>query len=112
MAKAGGTSDDQVKEAIERAFEEMEESWLEVAKATFDKGFPQTAYVSSTALVVLIFNNKLFVANCGDSKAILLSQSGKNGPLKQVNLSSAFTANKKSERDRLQKAFPGEKDVF
>ena len=53
----------------------MEESWLTVANACFDKGFAQTAYVSSTALVVLVVNNKLFVANCGDSKAVLLRES-------------------------------------
>jgi len=50
----------------------MEQSWLSVVNATFEKGFAQTAYVSSTALVVLVCNNKLYVANCGDSKAVLL----------------------------------------
>ena len=51
----------------------MEDSWLEVAKGTFEYGFAQPAYVSSTALVVLVFNNKAYVANCGDSKAVMLS---------------------------------------
>ena len=48
------STDDQVKEAIEKAFEQMEQAWLELAKVTFEKGFAQTAYVSSTALVVLV----------------------------------------------------------
>ena len=74
LVKSGASTDDQVKEAIEKAFGQMEDSWLEVARLTFDYGFAQTAYVSSTALVVLVCNNKLYVANCGDSKAVLVSK--------------------------------------
>ena len=70
----GSDTDEQIIEAIEKAFEQMEESWLQVAKLTFDYGFSQPSYVSSTALVVLVMNDKVFVANCGDSKAVLLSQ--------------------------------------
>jgi len=73
-----GSSDEEIKEAIVKAFDEMEQSWLGVAEACFEKGFAQTAYVSSTALVVLICNNKLYVANCGDSKAVLLRQNKSN----------------------------------
>lgn len=73
----GGATDSQVKEAICKAFDQMESEWYEVAKATFDKGFSKPAYVSSTALVVLIRDNKVYIANSGDSKAVLVRKAGK-----------------------------------
>ena len=38
----------------------------------FEAGYPQVAYMGSTALVALVHDNKLFVANAGHSKAVLL----------------------------------------
>ena len=65
-------SDSDVKEAIKKAFVEQEEEWLKVAKITFDKGFATPAYCSSTALIAIVRDGKLYVANAGDSKAVLL----------------------------------------
>jgi pyruvate dehydrogenase phosphatase len=45
---------------------------LELAKSAFDKGFPKVAYVGSCALVALVHDNKLYIANAGDSKGLLL----------------------------------------
>ena len=50
----------------------MENEWLVIARATFDKGFSKPAYVSSTALVILVKDNKVYVANSGDCKAVLI----------------------------------------
>ena len=38
----------------------------------FEKGFPKPAYVGSCALIAVVHNNKLYVANAGDCKAVLL----------------------------------------
>ena len=59
----------------------MEAAWLEIARTCFDKGFAQVGYASTTALVVIIRDNKLFVANAGDSKAVLLRQKPEDGTL-------------------------------
>ena len=45
---------------------------MHVAKVTFEKGFAVPAYVSSTALIAIVSDGKLYVANAGDSKAVLL----------------------------------------
>jgi serine/threonine protein phosphatase PrpC len=50
----------------------MEQELLQVAKAGFENGFPAAAYVGACALIAVVHNNKLYVANAGDSKAILL----------------------------------------
>ena len=92
------TTDEQVKEAIYKAFDQLESEWLEVAKVTFDKGFAKPSYVSSTALVAIVHNNKLFVANSGDSKAVLLRKKGEQAEeFEQIKLSKTFSINKKEE---------------
>lgn len=65
-------TDDDVKKAIINAFNKVEEDWLQVVKVSFEKGFPKSAYVGSCALVAVVHNNKLYVANAGDSKAVVL----------------------------------------
>ena len=60
------------------AFNKVEEDWLEVAKVAYDKGFPKSAYVGSCALVALVHNNKLYVANAGDCKAVILRKTDNN----------------------------------
>ena len=89
----------------------MEESWLEVAKACFDKGFAKPAYTSSTALVAIIKDDKIYIANAGDSKAVLIRNMGDN-QVGQINLSETHSVNKKREQDRLVREFPGERDIF
>lgn len=65
-------SDDDIKQAIIKAYNLVEEDWVKVAKMTFDKGYPKIAYVGSCALIAIVHKNKLYVANAGDSKAVLL----------------------------------------
>lgn len=116
LKKFSNPTDEQIKEAITQAFDQMENEWLLIAKATFDKGFSKPAYVSSTALVILVKDNKVYVANSGDCKAVLIrhveGKEGKEATLQQVNLSKTFSAKKKEEQQRLKKEHPGEKDVY
>ena len=65
-------SDDQVKAAIETAFDKLEAELLTVAQTGFRAGFAKPAYVGSCALVAIVHGNKLYVANSGDSKGIML----------------------------------------
>ena len=78
----------------------------------FEKGFPTAAYVSSTALIAIVRDNKLYVANAGDSKAILLRYKADLGGYQLIKLSKTFTINKKEEQERMKKQFPGERDIF
>ena len=40
----------------------------------FHAGYPQTAYQGSTALVALVQDNKIYIANSGHSKAVILRE--------------------------------------
>ena len=82
-----------------------------MTKLSFQSGFAKTAYVGSCALVAIVHDNKLFVANAGDCKGVLLKK-GADGKLKPINISKTFSANKKYEQERLKKEFPNERDVF
>lgn len=94
-------TDADVKSAINKAFNKIEEDWYEVAKVAFDKGFPKSAYVGSCALVALVHDNKLYVANAGDCKAVLLRKKD-DGSYESIKLSKTFNANKKYEQERLK----------
>lgn len=66
--------------------------------------------MGSCALVALVVGKKVFIANCGDSKAVLLSESS-DSEFVTKNLSKTFSANKASEQQRLKKQFSREHDV-
>jgi len=82
----------------------MEEEWVNVARAAFSNGFPKTASVGSCALVTIVIGNKVYVANCGDCKAVMISDA--DGTLATKNISKTFNANKKYEQERLRSQFP------
>ena len=54
----------------------------------------------------------MFVANAGDSKAVLLRRKLDEDTLEQINLSKTFSINKKEEQQRMKKQFPGERDIY
>lgn len=108
---AGKKREKDVIKGIKKAFDQVESDALNVAKGCFNAGFAQTAYVGSCALVAIVHENKLYVANAGDCKGVLLSQQ-EDGSHQSINVSKTFSANKKYEQERLQKQFPKEKDIF
>ena len=52
--------------------------------------------MGSCALVAVVHDNKLYVANAGDCKAVLLRKK-ENGAYESIKLSKTFSANKKYE---------------
>lgn len=70
-SEQGGISTD----AIKKAFHATEEEFLHLVKGSWLKR-PKIASVGSCCLVGAIDNNKLYVANLGDSRAVL----GHRGP--------------------------------
>jgi serine/threonine protein phosphatase PrpC len=67
-----------------------------VAKAAFDKGFPKVAYVGSCALVTVVHDNKVYIANSGDSKGVILRKKDDDS-YEAIKISKTFNANKKYE---------------
>jgi len=59
-------------------------------------------YSGTTAVLVLMIENKLFVANCGDSRAVMATQA--SGGLTAKNLSNDHNPNLPTEQRRIEKA--------
>lgn len=100
----------EIKQAMLNAFDRVEQDWVKLAKDAFNMGYPKVAYVGSCALVAIVKDNKLYVANAGDSKGALLRKKA-DGTYEYVKVSETFNANKKKEQDRLKKEFPKEEDI-
>ena len=109
MKKKGELNDDDYKKAIEYGFDRVEEDFLNFSREGFKKGFPRTAYVGACALVTVVAGNKVYIASAGDCKAAIIRANGDNYEAIKVN--KRFTANKKSEQQRLAKEFPTDKDI-
>lgn len=89
-------TDEEIKKAINEAFNKVENEWYEITKVAFHNGFPKAAYMGSCALIAVVHNNKLYVANAGDSKACVLSKMT-DGTYERIKVSKTFNANKKYE---------------
>lgn len=70
-------------EVIKKAFDATEEEFLHLVKRSWPAR-PQIASVGSCCLVGAIANDVLYVANLGDSRAVLGRRVSPNGPNNQV----------------------------
>ena len=67
-------TDDNIRKAINDTFDNIERDYIDLIKTSYKLGFGKLASVGACALVTVVINNKLYVANLGDSKGILFSR--------------------------------------
>ena len=79
-----------VEQSLINSFEKAENDFLNIAKENNDKS-------GSCALVCLIIDNYLYIANCGDSRAIISLNSGKEIKI----LNTIHRPYNKSEKNRI-----------
>jgi serine/threonine protein phosphatase PrpC len=95
LGKTKKKGEKEIKDCIIKAFERVEADWVNTARTAFHAGYPHAARVGACALVAVVVDNKLYVANAGDSKAALIR---KNGDIyERIKVSKTFNANKKYE---------------
>jgi len=92
--------DKEIVDSITKAFAKCEQEWINTARIAFHGGYPHAARVGACALVAVVKYNKVYVANAGDSKAMLFRKNGDD--FERVKLSKTFNANKKYEQERLR----------
>lgn len=110
LKKEGNISEDEmIITAINFAFASVENDMLKTAKDAFDKGSGEFIFIGSCALAIIVHDNKLYVANCGDSKAKLFSYNGYN--YSPIKLSNTLNAGSKKEQLRLRTDYKDE-DIF
>ena len=103
------SKDDMIISAINYAFTAVEKDILQTAKDAFDKGFGDFIFIGACALVIIVHDNKLYVANCGDSKAKLFIKDG--GEYVPIKLTNTLNAGSKKEQLRLRTEYKDE-DIF
>ncbi|KAI4348001.1 hypothetical protein L6164_008766 [Bauhinia variegata] len=106
------TSENQAMSAdvIKKAFLATEDEFLSlVRKQWLNK--PQLASVGSCCLIGLICSGLLYIANAGDSRAVLGKMEGTSKQVKAVQLSSEHNASFESVRDELQLLHPNDPQI-
>ena len=56
-----------------------------MAKVAFDAGYPKSAYVGACALMAVVHEDKIYVANTGDCKGVLLREKD-DGTYQPINV--------------------------
>lgn len=69
------------------------------------------AYCGAVCLCALVIDNKLYTANIGDCRAVLLNQK-EDGSMTALKLNTNMSSCSKKERARMQAAFPDDKDII
>ncbi|CAH8338650.1 unnamed protein product [Eruca vesicaria subsp. sativa] len=97
-------------EVIKKAFQATEEGFLSIVTNQFQTK-PQIATVGSCCLVCVICDGKLYVANAGDSRAVLGQVMKATGDVHATQLSDEHNASIESVREELQAMHPDHPDI-
>ncbi|CAN0383577.1 unnamed protein product, partial [Ascophyllum nodosum] len=112
---------DQVQGALTQAFLRVEREYLYQVKTAFELGFGAVARTGACAIMALVRDDKLYVANAGDCRAVLGRRrrrtwggggGGAEGVSEAIALSNDHNARELTEQAKLRKLHPHEGDVF
>ncbi|KAL3613933.1 hypothetical protein CASFOL_042007 [Castilleja foliolosa] len=97
-------------EVIRKAFQATEDGFLSVVSRQFSTK-PQIAAVGSCCLVGIICSGILYIANLGDSRAVLGKLVKATGEVLAVQLSAEHNASFESVRQELQSVHPDDPQI-
>ena len=109
-AKTAETNGVVAEETIRRAFLAAEEGFHDVVSQLWSTR-PQIATVGSCCLVGMISHHTLFVANLGDSRAVLGRKNTNTGSIDAVQLTTDHNANVESVRRELMDLHPDDPQI-
>ncbi|CAH8379838.1 unnamed protein product [Eruca vesicaria subsp. sativa] len=98
------------EEVIRNAFAETDEDFLNAVKKQWRKN-PQMASVGSCCLAGVIYNGLVYIANAGDSRAVLGRYERGSG-VRAVQLSVEHNANIESARQELWSMHPNDPNIL
>ncbi len=111
--------------SLQNTFRRIEKEFLTIVLNQTSKGNKRYSYIGTCVLIGIINNNKLYIANLGDSKARLISINERiniynSNSNRHVNrnyysikkLSKVFNARKQYEQIELTNKWPSEVDIF
>ena len=103
--------EDKIITSLHSSFNTIETNFYNDSLINYVKGNGRLATVGSCALVAVVANHKLYIANLGDSKARIFSRDNNNA-YNIIKGSVVYNARKKFEQERLVKEFPNEHNIY
>uniref|UniRef100_A0A804M6T1 protein-serine/threonine phosphatase n=1 Tax=Zea mays TaxID=4577 RepID=A0A804M6T1_MAIZE len=97
-------------DAIREAFLATEEGFLALVSSLWEAQ-PDIATAGTCCLVGVVHNRTLFVANLGDSRAVLGKKAGRAGQIAAEQLSSEHNANQEAVRQELMAQHPDDAQI-
>lgn len=105
------SKDEAIVQSLKETYNVIENNILQVAQQAYKIGFYQTSKVGACALTVFVHDNKVYVANAGDCKGIILRMQ-KDKTFQSIKINHKLNANSKKEQKRLKAQFPDENDIY
>lgn len=109
--KNNKNEDDAVKACLKETFRRVEEEFKEKAVTLYNQGEGRMATVGSCALICVIYKDNLYVANCGDSKARIITYDPKYKDYFTIKLMQRHNAEKIHQKLMLREKFPNDSDI-
>lgn len=104
------SDDDQIIiNSLRESFDIVEQTIINNVKNSYEMGFGQTSRAGACTLAAFIHNNKLYSANIGDCKGVVLRL--ENNQYKCLKINHKLNANSKKEQQRLRRDFPNDSDI-
>jgi len=98
-----------MQDVLEATFDIMETEVYNISKTMYDAGFGSVRNIGTCAIVAVITDNTLTVANSGDCRAVICSHQGDQLMAKEMSYS--YSANNIEEQQRYKSEYPDESDV-
>lgn len=100
-----------ILDALRKSFSRLELELKEKAIETYRAGDGKAACVGACALVAVVYNNTVYIANLGDSKANIFRWDDKISAFYPLKIMHRHNSEKPREKEALYKRFPNEKDI-
>lgn len=97
-------------DSIQRAFLDTEEGFMALVSQLWNSR-PDMATTGSCCLVGVISQGTLYVANLGDSRAVLGKKVGNTGEIAAIQLSTEHNANMADVRQELKAQHPDDPQI-
>ena len=102
--------EDKIITSLKESFYKIEATFYEQSLPQFSQGNTKVSTIGTCALISLITQHKIFIANIGDSKSKIYSLHSNKYSITKGN--DVHNARKRTEQTRLVNEYPNEPDIY
>ena len=78
MQKFGKLFDKDILEILNLSYQKFEKNWWDKVNSQKGKELSKSAFDQFSSLLSIVMDNKIYIANAGNSKPLILREDGKN----------------------------------